>query len=116
MKKIIFLGISVMIMLGCVSTRKPLRDTQFSVDPVVQKWIKLHKNSKTEKIAVIVKTSRPLEKYKFLQPTAENYYTGTVNASQLKRLFLDPYIIRISAGKQKLYVPAKPQAPGQPVK
>jgi len=114
--KHILIAFSVFFLLGCVSTREPLQDKQFSVDPVVQKWIKLHKNSKTEKIAVIVKTSRPIEKYKFLHANTENYYTGTVSANQLKRLFLDPYVIRISAGKQKMLVPAKPQAPGQPQK
>ena len=114
MKQLFFIGFSLIFIFGCVSTNTTRTDSQSSVDPLVQKWLKLHKNNQDEHLSVIVKTTKPLVKYPFLHASGGNFYTGNLNASQIKRLLLDPYIIRISAGKQKLYAPAKPQAPVQP--
>lgn len=114
MKQLFFIGFSLIFIFGCVSTNKPRTDSQSSVDPLVQKWLKLHENNQDEHLSVIIKTSKPVVKYPFLHESAGNYYTGNLNASQIKRLLLDPCIIRISAGEQKLYAPAKPQAPAQP--
>jgi len=107
---------TLILFVSCVSTRTRQADEQLSVDPLVIKWIKVHKNKPDDQIAIMVKSSRLLTKYPFLHQTGENSYTANVNISQLKRLLLDPYIKRISAGKQKLYNAPRPMAPAEPKK
>jgi len=117
MRKIILsLGI-LALAIGCVSTRGGKSTTRLIIGPRAGKWLQTHQIDQKDRLAIVVKSTRPLNKYEFLKLQAENLYSGYATYKQIKRLTLDPYVVRISTAKQKTQVPtAKPQVPVEPVK
>lgn len=74
---------------------------QLSVD--VQNWMNTVKKQDTGKLAIMVKTKKPLDEYKFLKKISENFYSGNVTSDQLHDLINDSRVLRIDSGKQKLH-------------
>lgn len=103
MKNIFILCFLLISLMACVSTRTVAEETQPLVDVSVKQWMNTHKVASAEKLAIIVKSNKALEGYKFLKLVKTNFYGGHATYVQLQILIKDPNVLRVYAGTQKLH-------------
>lgn len=103
MRNFLIFSFLILNLSACVSTRSAAQEPQPLVDVKVKQWIKTHKVTSAEKLAIIVKSHRALKGYSFLKLVKNNFYGGHATYAQLQKLIKDTDVSRVYAGKQQLH-------------
>lgn len=103
MRLFLIFSLLLISLSSCISTRSAEKNTQPLVDVSVKQWMNAHKIGSTDKLAIIVKSSKALEGYRYLKLVKDNFYGGHATLVQIQILIKDPNVIRVASGRQQLH-------------